>query len=261
MNEIAAEYLTNGLTYKSNNESVITRDAVGNIHLSSTINDLLIIEPVTQKITMQSALRVIDTQFNYYTFPVDTTIESSNEEFTIDDTLDLTSATNSDIIYAMYQPKGGTINLPTAASASGIDMSVVLEGLPQQFTNQYFISDDIKQSGKDLRIRAKLTHTFSSTIGTIFWWLNLNGFRGLIREWKGAFTGLPQGSNPGYVTKGNNITTFIDIVILNSELQAGDKINIAVSTGQSGHSLIGDSSYWSITDASKNVDIWNNEIV
>ncbi len=260
MNELTAEYLANGITYKSNNESVITRDTAGNIQVNNTVSDILIIEPVTPKITMQSALRVIDTQFNYYTFPVSTTINTSIEEFTIDDTLDLTSATNSDIIYAMYQPKSGTLPLPGGAEESGIDMSVVLEGLPQQFTNQYFISDDIKQSGKDLRIRAKLTHTFSSVDGTIYWWLSLNGFRGSSKKWKGAFTGLPQGSGPGFVKKGNDIITFIDITILNSELLAGDKISIAVSTGQNGHSLKGDASYWSITDASKNVDIWNNEI-
>jgi len=263
MNELTAEYQVNGLTYKSNNQSVVTRDDAGNVQIDNTISDLLIIEPVTEFITLDSALRVIDTQFNYYSFPVTTIQSQETSSFEFNETLDLLVADEEDIIYAMYQPEG-TINIATASDRSGIDMSRVLKGSTQLYKNKYYITDDIKNSGKNLRIRFKITHknTGSST-GTCYWFINKEGFGGLERGWKGAFTSLTSdnASTPGVINAGNTKSTFADITILNSEISAGDKLNIAVSTGQSGHQILGESSYWSITDASKNVDIWNNKIV
>lgn len=66
-----ARYRADGLSYISNNESVIPRDAAGNITMEegSTTNPLLIIDPVTEQITTKSALRILDTSFQYYKFP------------------------------------------------------------------------------------------------------------------------------------------------------------------------------------------------
>lgn len=262
MNELTAEYQVNGLTYKSNNQSVVTRDDAGNVQIDNTISDLLIIEPVTEFITLDSALRVIDTQFNYYSFPVTTIQQLDTSSFDFNETLDL-PVNEEDIIYAMYQPEG-TISIPAASDKTGIDMSRVLKGSAQLYKNKYYITDDIKNSGKNLRIRFKITHkNTGSTTGTCYWFINKEGFGGLSRGWKGEFTSLTSdnASTPGVINAGNTKSVFVDIIILNSEIAAGDKLNISVSTGQGGHQILGESSYWSITDASKNVDIWNNNIV
>ena len=66
------EYQVNGLTYVSNNNSIHPRDEAGNIvlHENSDTNPLLIIEPVKQNIFNNSVIQVLDTAFQYYTFPV-----------------------------------------------------------------------------------------------------------------------------------------------------------------------------------------------
>ena len=54
-----AQYRMNGLTYVSNNESIVPRDLAGNIILNegATNNPLLIIDAVTEQITTKSALK------------------------------------------------------------------------------------------------------------------------------------------------------------------------------------------------------------
>jgi hypothetical protein len=106
MSELTAEYQINGLTYKSNNENIITRDAAGNIQIDNKYSDLLIIEPVKPVITLESALRVIDTQFNYYTFPISSEIDTTdlldidlNQENFVD-----TISTRYTIPYQEYPP-------------------------------------------------------------------------------------------------------------------------------------------------------------
>ena len=68
----SAPYINNGLTYISNNPVIHPRDAAGNIILqeNSENNPLLIIEPVSAKISNRSVLRVTNTAFQYFTFPV-----------------------------------------------------------------------------------------------------------------------------------------------------------------------------------------------
>lgn len=103
-----ARYRTDGLTYISNNESVIPRDSAGNIVLQedSTTNPLLIIDPVTELITTKSALKVLDTRFQYYKFPVTIKPAADVEDLVID--LDF----ESDTIAARY-------TIPVAIDAQG----------------------------------------------------------------------------------------------------------------------------------------------
>ena len=69
---LIAKYKTNGLTYISDNNDIIPRDKAGNIIINAdtSSNELLIIDPVTNIYTMDSALNVFDTTFNYFKFPV-----------------------------------------------------------------------------------------------------------------------------------------------------------------------------------------------
>jgi hypothetical protein len=69
-----ARYKANGLTYVSDNINIIPRNTAGDIIIqqSASMNELLIIEPMVINISTKSVLRVIDTSFQYYKFPVST---------------------------------------------------------------------------------------------------------------------------------------------------------------------------------------------
>ena len=185
------------LTVTSNDTNIIPRDEAGNVMLqeSSTTNPLLIIEPVATRITLSSVLKVLDTRFQYFKFPATTrVIETAdvNIDLTLPE-LDITQ----DVIYARYKPSEdrrivtGDTNLDGNQRYSGILMDEVVDGLPQQNTNGYFITKDIKNSGNDLRFRIKLNHKYQADVngyGSSYFSLILNSpDGGLIREWKGPF--------------------------------------------------------------------------
>ena len=81
-----ARYRADGLSYISNNESIIPRDGAGNIVMaeSSSTNPLLIIDTVTEQITTKSALRILDTSFQYYKFPATIRPISNIEDLVVD---------------------------------------------------------------------------------------------------------------------------------------------------------------------------------
>ena len=74
-----ARYYSLGMTYMSDNQSIIPRYLAGNILFeeSALVKPLLIIEPVAEQITTISTLRVLDTAFQYYKFPVSVNITGS----------------------------------------------------------------------------------------------------------------------------------------------------------------------------------------
>jgi hypothetical protein len=183
-------YIKNGLTYKSNNTSIHPRDEAGNIVFqeNSETNPLLIIEPVTPNISTKSVLRVVDTSFQYFKFPVAASIDAV-EIVTSDLELDLTDI-DFDTIYARYKP-ATDLTVASGSIYSGILMDEVVEGLPQTDTNCYTVSKEAKNSGKDLRFRVKIAHNFNSseTYGTIYWSIMKTGpdTGGLIRDWRSGF--------------------------------------------------------------------------
>lgn len=264
------------LTVTSNNTNIIPRDDAGNIQLQEDVdtNPLLIIEPVATKITLNSVLKVLDTRFQYFKFPATTRIiETPNVN--IDLTLPEIDITQ-DPIYARYKPSEdrrlvtGDDTKPGNQRYSGILMDEVVDGLPQQNVNGYFITKDIKNTGNDLRFRIKLNHKYQADVasyGTAYFSLILNSpDRGLIREWKGPFANNSI-SNPtafGSIYQYEIQDLDLDITIPNEEFEIGDTLSIGAFAGQNAdsayHFIIADQSYWTITDASKNVDEWNQEI-
>ena len=70
--EQQAKYYKEGLDYISNDINIIPRDEIGNIVLNedSTTNPKLVISAVTEQIATKSVLRVLDTRFQYFKFPV-----------------------------------------------------------------------------------------------------------------------------------------------------------------------------------------------
>jgi hypothetical protein len=256
------KYYKNGLTYVSNNMSVIPRDEAGNITLqeNSTTNTLLIIEPTANKITTKSMLRIIDTQFKYFKFPARTNVI---EEEPVDIDLDLDLNIDTDPIFARYKPsENRTIN--SNSVKSGILMDDVVDGMMQQKPNGYYITKEIKNSGADLRFRIVIVHRYDSDItndsSTAFFSLMKSTVEaGLDREYKTYVE-----PNDGVINQYEVRKLVIDEIIPNEELEIGDVFSIGAVSGIDQefryHTINSDTSYWVITDASKNVDEWNQEI-
>ena len=254
------KYQTDGLTVISNNTNIVPRDTAGNVmlHADSTNNPLLIIEPTTKKITTKSILRVIDTQFKYFKFPATTTIIDELDDLNLD--LDL----NSDPIYARYKPSEDR-RIFHGSLYFGILMDEIEEGLPQKNTNTYYISKEIKNSGKDLRIRIALQHRYDTpkesineTSDVLFSLIKTNVDTGIDRTYRL----YPEDNKAMYQYQVK--TLLVDDILLNSEFEIGDTFSIgAVSEHDEEfkyHTINAVTSYWIITDNSKNVDEWNQEL-
>jgi len=262
------KYYKNGLTYVSNNTSVIPRDEAGNIILNenSTTNPLLIIEPTSNKIITTSLLRVIDTQFKYFKFPARTNVI---QEEPVDVNLDLDFNLQQDAVFARYRPSDDQ-RIPYGTIYSGIEMSEVQDGLTQQKPNSYVISKQIKNSGVDLRFRIKLQHRYDALTGygVAYFSLIKSGEEGLDRSFKAPFSNTSElhPTIPGSINQYEVQNLEIDIVISNSEFEIGDAFSIGAYafTRQPNdtqyHTINALQSYWVISDASKNVDLWNQEI-
>jgi hypothetical protein len=80
--DFVIDYHVNGLTYASDDTTILPRDTAGNISIEPSSSNLLVIEPILDKVTTASVLKVIDTSFQYYKFPV-STIESSNVDLDV----------------------------------------------------------------------------------------------------------------------------------------------------------------------------------
>lgn len=260
------------LTLTSNDTNIIPRDEAGNIQLQeeSDTNPLLIIEPVATKITLKSVLKVLDTRFQYFKFPV--TVTATEETANLDVDLTIESV---DTTYARYRPsEARRINLPIgtwsdAAKFSGILMDFVEDGAPQKSANQYQITKEIKESGIDLRFRIKIEHDFksdSAIYGTSYFSIIKNSPNtGLNKLFKGPFANESAINGKWGEIYQNEVQTLnLDLTILNSEFEIGDYLSIGAFAGQNNdsafHTINPVQSYWSITDASKNVDEWNQEI-
>jgi hypothetical protein len=285
---LQSKYEELGLTYISNNTSVVDRDEFGNVKLQEQGNNpLLIIEPVYKKILNKSVTKVIDTQFNYFKFPVRITEEEFDLE--IDDL-------GFDPVFARYRPSEDRRILTESTSGNGkfngILMDFVEEGNFQKSANKYYITKDIKNSGVDLRFRIQIQHRFDSAenisndYGTAYFSIIKDSpTTGLNRSFKGDFanvantptiypTTIPIPTSPppapyGYIGRFQVQTLNLDITILNSEFEIGDYLSIGAFAGQNVgeknndgipyefHTINAITSYWVVSDASKNVDEWN----
>lgn len=258
------EYQRDGLTKLSNNDSVVIRDENGNIVLQEGTekNQLLVIEPTTQRITNASMLRVLNTQFTYFKFPARTTVI---EDETVDLDLDLDLQT-LDTVFARYRPSEDR-KIIAADIYSGILMDEVQDGLPQQTPNTYTISKELKNSGIDLRFRIKLQHRYDAPngFGTAFFSIIKSSEQGLDREFR-TFENTSQfvPNTPGSINQYEVQDLEVDFIVPNADFEIGDRFGIGAKAGQNNdtqyHTINALQSYWVITDASKNVDLWNQEI-
>jgi hypothetical protein len=252
-------YVSNGLTALSNDTDLVPRDSAGNVIIDAADpeNQVLIIEPVVRQITQRSFLNTIDTAFSYFSFPVTTTPPTETV-----DLAKVVSGVDPDIIYARYKPSEDQ-QIQRGTVYFSILMDVVEDGLPQKNTNAYYITPEIKNSGKDLRIRIKLQHRYDSPVTTdtaevLFSLIKSNADIGIddtYRLYPSASASMSQ-----YQVK----TLVIDDILLNSEFAIGDTFSIG-AVGYPNeefkyHTINAITSYWIVTDNSKNVDEWNQEL-
>jgi hypothetical protein len=254
-------YVSNGLTALSNDTDLVPRDSAGNVIIDAADpeNQVLIIEPVVRQITQRSFLNTIDTAFSYFSFPVTTTPPIEAVDLTID-----LPETGTDIIYARYKPsEDRKIEKGSDLSYSAILMDEIEDGLPQKNTNAYYINKEIKNSGKDLRIRIAVQHRYDTsdadeTSNVLFSLIKTNVDTGIDRTYRLYPEDTKAMSQ--YQVK----TLIIDDVLLNSEFAIGDTFSIGAVCGIDEefkyHTINAVTSYWIITDNSKNVDEWNQEI-
>lgn len=270
------KYRSAGLTYISNDTDIVPRDEAGNVTLQegAESNPLLIIDPVTEKVTTTSMLRVLDTRFQYYKFPVQV-ISSGSLDLNID--LNLNQTVEQDIIYARYKPSEDRI---IATENSGILMDTVVEGVLQQNVNAYTITKDIKNLNRDLRFRIKIKHSYGlgnpPTNGTVYFYLYKNGpeMPEVDRTFNKTISGVdayanilnygtPQFSDDGYgeIYPTTSQELFLDLLIPADLYDIGDTFGIGAESGQVNlHTIEAAQTYWVITDATKNVDLWNQPI-
>ena len=271
--ENQTKYQKNGLTFQSNNNSVVPRDQAGNIQLqeSATDNPLLIVEAASTKILNNSVLKVVDTQFNYFKFPATTRIIGT-DDVDLDLDIDLTVDQEAeDVIYARYKPSENRkiLSDPTGQGIpSGILMDELEEVQIQKRPNQYYITKQIKESGADLRFRVKINFrydSFASDFNTTYFYISRNGpNKYLQRDYIQYFDFEDPYAGGGKISQYQVQNAYKDVVIANSEFEVGDTFSITALAGSNTNdkysTINAAQTYWSITDASKNVDEWNREI-
>ena len=265
--QIQSLYQRQGLNYISNNINIIPRDDAGNIVLQETDinNPLLIIDSVTEQFTNASVLKVLDTQFKYFKFPARTTV-IGEEAVDLDLDLDL-QVELQDAVFARYRPSEDR-RIIASADYAGILMDEVQDGLPQQTANTYTVTKELKNSGADLRFRIKLQHRYDAPagFGTAFFSIIKSSEQGLNRQYR-TFENTSQfvPNTPGSINQYEVQDLEFNIVIPNLEFEIGDRFGIGAKAGQNNntqfHTINALQSYWVISDASKNVDLWNREIV
>lgn len=163
--EQQTKYYKNGLDYISNDSNIITRDDVGNIVLveDAANNPRLLINAVTEQISTKSVLRVIDTRFQYYKFPVQTVNENLDLDLDLTLNLDLEAALATvpvPLTPSRYKPASNT-QVVRVSKKSGdlqineaqpINLSIVEEGPAQQYVNSFTITKELADQGNDLQI-------------------------------------------------------------------------------------------------------------
>jgi hypothetical protein len=253
------KYQTNGLLVVTNNTAVVPRNEAGAIPIEdgNTTPTILVVEPMIKQVTTKSMLRVVNTQFSYYKFPARTVL-AEEPELNLD--LDLTILDEIDPIYARYAPSEDR-RIPASEVYSGILMDEVVDGLLQRKPNRYYISPAIKNSGKDLRFRATIEHRYDSgNAGELsrayFSLIKTSTDTGTDREWK-----TYQAPDNGAIYQYEVQKLFIDEIIPNSELRIGDTYSIGakctINETFRYHTITSATTHWSITDASKQVDEYN----
>lgn len=161
-----SKYIKDGLTVVSNNTDIVPRDLNGNVIIKS--GSYIVIEPNSYNIDQQSMLDIIDTRFNYFSFPVQI----------VDDLVDIDTNFDFDNVSAKYiiprptDSKGQPQNLQRISTSYNSDWyynngelsqgykALQFTGGTQENVNSYTITKDVfntlKQQNKTLKFTIQL---------------------------------------------------------------------------------------------------------
>jgi hypothetical protein len=249
-------YINNGITARSNNPDIIKRDDNGNMILYSgqEDNQKLVIETVTERYTKRSVINSVDTQFRYFTFPTREVVTD------VVPNIDLNLGSD-DIAFARYTP-AESYEMPGNGPLEpfGIEFSVAEVGLQPQ-TNKYYVTQQIADLNVPLRFRLRITveNRNVTTTQNVF---NRNMYiafartqpdTGLIRNWSpGNGIYFPEEN----IEAGEQRSLDVDITVPRSEFDRGTTFQVAATGAGPGLFIVPGASYWVISDATQNTDLY-----
>jgi len=178
--EQAAYYINNGLTVVSNNTDIVSRDASGNVIVQD--GSYIVIETNSFNIDNISMLKVLDTQFNYFKFPVSVNREfvDPNFDFDFDNIsaefiLPLPTDEKGQIIgtqrISTFRENGWFYNgNETASGFKELQFGGGTQSRPNAYTVTEPIYDSLIEQTKTLQFKIQLQWTADeiSTYGTYF---------------------------------------------------------------------------------------------
>lgn len=165
--EQQTKYYKEGLDYISNDNDIITRDDVGNIVLieDAENNPKLLINAVTEQISTKSVLRVINTRFQYYKFPVQTISENLNLDLDLDFNLELDlqnqlAANSIPVLPTEYKP---AVDEQVTKSNTYIPLNFnsVIKGQPQINPGAFTITQAILDLDVDIQLSVKIVSSYN----------------------------------------------------------------------------------------------------
>ena len=243
-------YQLKGITAFSNEPAVNTR-SVDSGHLvidASASANMLTIEGVTYAYNKQSVNNVLDTQFNYFKFPVQVVYSpiTNDVDITVPEQPQA-EPEKPDPVFARYKPSE-SINLP-AENWAPIELSDIEDGNAQKKPNRYYINKAIKDENKPLRFRFNWNITVEGITGndTVIAQIGLlhespnktlyDG--GYFRGWVTGYDwpNLPPDTSPGINNRGHYVdatltpglnTGSLDITVPWWDYDQGDKFSVVI---------------------------------
>ena len=161
-----SKYIKDGLTVVSNNTDIIPRDVNGNIVVQS--GSYMVIEPNSFNFDSKPMLDILDTRFNYFSFPVQIT----SNPIDVDVNFDFDNISAKYIIPREIDSKGQPINLQRINTSYETDWyygdgtpgsgpkELQFTGGIQENVNSYTITEDVfntlKQQNKTLKFTIQI---------------------------------------------------------------------------------------------------------
>ena len=172
-----SKYIKDGLTVVSNNTDIIPRDANGNIVVQS--GSYIVIEPNSFNFDSKPMLDILDTRFNYFSFPVQIT----SNPIDVDVSFDFDNISAKYIIPVPTDSQGQPEGLQKIDTLKPTDWyygdrpsngrkELQFTGGIQENVNSYTITEDVlntlKQQNKTLKFTIQIQWTPSTELRTGF---------------------------------------------------------------------------------------------
>ena len=231
--EQQTKYYKNGLDYISNDSNLITRDDVGNIVLveDAVNNPKLLINAVTEQISTKSVLRVINTRFQYYKFPVQTVTENLDLDLNLELDLDLEAALATvpiPLTPSTYKPtsneqvtrvskQSGDLQL---SEAQPLNFGTVSQGPTQPYIDSFTITQELVDLEKDLKVTGVIKTQYNARRNSEVGFFLASGLNGSVNGSNriGTIFYPTDVNNNNKITEPGVYTTNISVQLSNEEL-------------------------------------------